>query len=608
MTSTARLASLLRASDDTDLLATLERRPVAPAGIRDFFDLAETLLSDDSLQSCLERLDRRALAALAQLGERRMSASTVNETLGLDDSEVSRLRELQLMHEDSDGVAAWPEVADQLKRWPELGLPDPTAEEPEPGNGPVSESERHSADRLAAEHAFTAATATAELLFELQREPVRLLSRGAIGAPEKARLAAAMSVDELSIDTLVDAAERAGLVTREGHRFVASAGHSTWLGFSAAERWAVLAESWASRLPAGIRPVLAERSETLWGPGLREWLQWKYPGGRTWLTERVTAGLAEAERLGITAGDIVSTPGAALLGRKRDQAIALLTEALPAPVDRLYLQHDLSAVAPGPLEVAIDARLRSLAITDGRAIASRYRFTQASIGRAIAGGETSETILAFLSEISLSGVPQPLEYLVTETAGRHGLLRVGPAPAGNPDAASYVRSDDTALLGTVLVDRAFAALDFRPADGDRMVSRRDRSQVYWMLHDARYPVAAEDSQGRIVELIRPTARASTASEAPARAANPHRTLLEKLRIADAATPNDSGQAWFARELDAAIRSKSTVTVSVRMPNGEVVDYRLEPASVVGGRLRARDPQSEIERTLPLSSIAAVTTE
>jgi hypothetical protein len=42
-----------------------------------------------------------------------------------------------------------------------------------------------------------------------------------------------------------------------------------------------------------------------------------------------------------------------------------------------------------------------------------------------------------------------------------------------------------------------------------------------------------------------------------------------------------------------------------MPNGKVVDYRLEPASVSGGRLRARDPLSEIERTLPLSSIAAV---
>jgi hypothetical protein len=173
---------------------------------------------------------------------------------------------------------------------------------------------------------------------------------------------------------------------------------------------------------------------------------------------------------------------------------------------------------------------------------------------------------------------------------------------------SYLRSDNAELLSTVLVDRSLAVLGLRPTDSDRLVSRRDRSQVYWMLHDARYPVAAEDARGTIVELSRPVPepKAGHASNAPAK--NPHRTLVERLRLADASTPNDSGQAWFARELDAAIRSKSTVTVSVRMPNGEVVDYRLEPASVSGGRLRARDPQSEIERTLPLSSIAAVTTE
>ena len=42
-----------------------------------------------------------------------------------------------------------------------------------------------------------------------------------------------------------------------------------------------------------------------------------------------------------------------------------------------------------------------------------------------------------------------------------------------------------------------------------------------------------------------------------------------------------------------------------MPNGDDVDYQLEPASMGGGRLRARDRKSDIERTLPLSSIVSV---
>ena len=62
---------------------------------------------------------------------------------------------------------------------------------------------------------------------------------------------------------------------------------------------------------------------------------------------------------------------------------------------------------------------------------------------------------------------------------------------------------------------------------------------------------------------------------------------------------------MARQLDAAIRAKVALTVSIRMPNGSVIDYQLEPASVSGGRLRARDRKSAIERTLPVSSIAGI---
>jgi hypothetical protein len=60
-----------------------------------------------------------------------------------------------------------------------------------------------------------------------------------------------------------------------------------------------------------------------------------------------------------------------------------------------------------------------------------------------------------------------------------------------------------------------------------------------------------------------------------------------------------------RQLDLAIRAKVALTVTVAMPGGVLVDYVLEPASVAGGRLRARDRTADIERTLPLSSIAAI---
>jgi hypothetical protein len=56
-----------------------------------------------------------------------------------------------------------------------------------------------------------------------------------------------------------------------------------------------------------------------------------------------------------------------------------------------------------------------------------------------------------------------------------------------------------------------------------------------------------------------------------------------------------------------VRSRTTVTVTVALPDGQEHDYTLEPTGLGGGRLRGRDRASDIERTLPVASIRAVRT-
>jgi hypothetical protein len=46
-----------------------------------------------------------------------------------------------------------------------------------------------------------------------------------------------------------------------------------------------------------------------------------------------------------------------------------------------------------------------------------------------------------------------------------------------------------------------------------------------------------------------------------------------------------------------------VEVTVRMPDGRTRDFVLEATALSGGRLRGRDRAADVERTLPLSSIA-----
>ncbi len=617
MSSTGQLAAVLRATTDDALVHGLNLRSVTVSGnslnsIRDFFDLSDALLSNDSLQNCLTRLDRRSLTALVQISDSGTVTGEVGAEGGaerptdhdIDASVLANLHDHFLVHDTTQGITVWPEVMTQLARWPVLGLSETWADDPEPGTTAHDESS-HVTDALAPERAFASTTAMGELLFELEREPVRMLTTGLLGRPSARRLAELLRVDEAEVASYVGIAEHAGLVQRSAANLVPSDVHRGWLEHGPAERWVVIAEAWVNANWSEIRTRIAQRHFAQ-SSSITAWLQWNYPGGRRWLPQQCTTTLAEADMLGLTAHGTISSLGAKLLSGETEEAANQLTAGLPTPVDRLYLQHDLTAVATGPLDPRIDTRLRTMADVDGHTIASRYRFTSASITRAISDRESAASILEFLASITLSGIPQPLDYLVNETASRHGLLRVGPLPSGDPHAVAYIRSDDHMLLRTVLIDRNLSALRLRPRDSEYIVSTCERDQLYASLYEAKYPVAIEDAHGRILA-TRPQRAPGGFARTPAvkTRPDPHRTLVSRIRIADADAPDDSDEAWLARQLDSAIRSKSTVTVSVRMPNGNVVDYQLEPASVSGGRLRARDPQSEIERTLPLSSIAGV---
>ncbi len=417
-----------------------------------------------------------------------------------------------------------------------------------------------------------------------------------------------MAVDLVSVGRSLAIAADAALVAREAGSWLITDAGGSWLLEPSGSRWHALAAGWFEKLPPDIRSLLGERSHALWGTGFRTFVDWLYPAGGEWMDERVAAYTDAAEVLGITANQAPSGPGAALFASGTDAAAHAMAVLLPREIEQVYLQHDLSIVAPGPLTPQIDYRLRSLADVESRALASSYRVSSSSMNRAMAAGETAESVRNFLTGISLTGIPQPLDYLISEASARYGVLRAGELTAGSSGASnaemiarSYVRSDDAALLGTVFVDQNLSVLGFHRVDEHRLVSRFPLDTVFWALSDARYPVAAEDRAGDIVALR----RRRHARTAPIEAADPAGDLLERLRLGTESEPEGAADAWLARQLDTAIRVKAALTVSVTMPNGSVVDYQLEPTSIAGGRLRARDRRSAIERTLPLSSISGV---
>ena len=417
-------------------------------------------------------------------------------------------------------------------------------------------------------------------------KPLSRVGTGALSAVERRRLAdEGLAQTPEEADMLVRLGLATDLLRGEGRRIGATADGSAWVRLSTRERWSALAERFRDALPRGLRDGRGWTDPALWSG--------TYPLDASW-PARADAWTEFARLIGlISDGAPPSEPEwAAPLRLGGDADTATLVALMPGEVDRVYLQNDLTAISPGLLEPALDVRLRGMTTRESHAQASAYRFTEGTITRALSTGETSEGMREFLSQLSLTGIPQPLEYLIRRSAERHGLVRVSrDALTGQ----TVVASDDRDLLRTIEVDRALGALGFT-SDGEALRSKASRDVVFWALSDARYPAVVLDDGGSVAH----AERHGVVEDAGG--SEPYAALIARLRESHG---EGTDRAWLERELDAAIRDRTAVVVAVRMPDGSERELTLEPTGLGGGRLRGRDAAAEVERTLPVGLIASV---
>ncbi|WP_368732647.1 helicase-associated domain-containing protein [Microbacterium sp. ZXX196] len=544
------IAERLRAADDRELEALFaERHVLAASGAwRDFFDAAEWLLLPEHVANALSVLPRDAVWRLAS-GE-------PLTTLALTD----------------EAGLALPAVARAL------GGTSPT---PTPGQEPPAAT--GAAAEHAAERAFTTITALADILLRALGAPLARVGTGALSATERRRL-----VDEQIVaapgeaDALVRLAGATGLLRGHDRVFGVTAAGAAWIEHSTPERWAVLAARLRDALPDGLRRGEGWIDPALWPDA--------YPLDDAW-PDKARGWLEFARLVGVVAdGDPPTEPAwAAPLRRGGAPDTAALAEFLPHEVDRVYLQNDLTAISPGPLAPALDVRLRRMARRESHAQASSYRFSEPSLTEALGTGETAASMRAFLEEISLTGVPQPLAYLLDRIADRHGLVRVSSDPERGH---TVVTSTDPHLLRTLGVDQSLQSLGL-VHEGERLRTAAAADTVFWALADARYPAVRVDAAGD--PLPRDRRRVLPDPARPADAA----ALIERLREGHAA---DGDAAWLERELEAAVKDRATLAVEVNMPDGSVREMRLDATGLGGGRLRGRDAGADVERTLPVSLI------
>ncbi|MFD5213048.1 helicase-associated domain-containing protein [Microbacterium sp. NPDC058345] len=552
------LATRLAELSDAQLERLLRLRGVRPdASWEDFFDAAEALLDSASVERALALLTPAEARAL--LGAARGERPAHDEILTI----------LALV--DGDGRVPAPVAAVVSTRTP---IVEPDQSAPQPASAA-------SAAR-AAERAFTTVGFLADLLLAARVRPLALVATGALSAGERKRLAES-GADAGAADDLRAAAESAGLVRAVERELLATDAAESWLASSFAPRWERLTEAFRAGLPRGVR------SGTGWIP-MSAWPA-AHPWDPAWPAH--AEGLLRLARLlGLATEEGDEPDWAASMRRGGPADTSALDALLPTEVDRLFLQNDLTAIAPGPLQPALDNRLRAMTAHESAAQASSYRFTADSVALALVEGETADSILTFLREVSLTGVPQPLEYLITQTAARHGLVRVSRDDGGG----TVVSSTDAHLLEAIAVDRGLRPLGLVRESG-RLVSRVNAETVSWALADAKYPATLIGHDGRPAATSR--RRITAAAPEPEES---YAALIGRLRSRQGP---DADAAWLDRELDAAVRSRALVTVEVAMPDGSSRELVLEATGLGGGRLRGRDRAADVERTLPVRSIRSV---
>ena len=351
--------------------------------------------------------------------------------------------------------------------------------------------------------------------------------------------------------------------------------------------------------PDGKAPVLDARA-------VLQRAEWAQPRMARRFSSLVRGILEEATLLGLMGSGAFTQLGSAIAAGRPEHAMTILGEHLPAAVNHILLQADLTAVAPGYLAPELSERLLRMSDAEGQGPASIYRFSASSIRRALDAGEDAESLLAFLREHSATEVPQPLSYLIQDTASRHGRLRIS-------SSASFIQSDDESAISELLLEARTSALSLVRLAPTVLTSSASPRETARVLRELGLSPAVQDAEPAVVRLKRTTAVSGSARPvytAP-RTAPPdddveaQLTILRQRRSVPGDGTGEASTQLGLETLQKAIRMKQAVTMNVVDSLGNSNTETVVPVSVSGGRVRVFDPAKDTERVLSIHRIIDV---
>lgn len=417
-----------------------------------------------------------------------------------------------------------------------------------------------------------------------------------------------------------------------------------------------LEAGWAARLRVRVLALLRDlpRGTSATPSFVRAALSWQsprriIPGGA------ISAVLAEAETLGITGGGALTEAGRILARRAAasldeqdaglsgslggtnraeetggdahaeplsdDETLAALEAALatdlPAAVDMILVQSDLTAIVPGRPAPELAALLERTSVVESRGGALTVRFTPESVRGALDVGYRAEEITQAISRYSPAPLPDSLSVLIQDAARRHGAVRVRAVSA-------LLRVGDEATAAGLLAEPRLRDLGLDEVAPGILVATASAGQVLRELRDTGLAPVTEDASGHLV--VGPaTAQQAHRAPEPSRPGSEHSvrrrrpgrrelaSLVGRLRVGQEAL-QAAGETAVATDpvhalavLRQAQSSRSRLRLTLAGPDGAVQERQVRVMAVEPGRVRLRDVVRETELTVAVHRIVSVET-
>ena len=507
-------------------------------------------------------------------------------------------------------------------------------------------------DRTAAGAAFEAVRRVELLLDHWGLAPPPVLRSGGLAVKDLKAAATELHLEPSQAAVLIEVAATAGLLAEGSDpdgvaAWLPTHAFDTWSGAEMGERWLTLVRAWlesprlaglvgardgAGKTRNALAPelssvfvvearamALAELTALAPGqclaagtgvPSVVARVDWLRPRRPSAQLEMVAWALAEAALLGVTGLDALAGHARSLLAGSPDDAAARLAPLLPAQVDHVLIQADLTAVAPGPLTPDLARKLHLLADVESRGGATVYRFTAASLRRGLDAGWSGSEISDFVADLSRTPVPQPLSYLLQDVVRTFGTLRVG-------HAESFLRADDEGALAELLHHPKAATLELRRLAPTVLVSSLPPDLLLPRLRALGATPVLEAADGT-VRVARPDAqRARTPRARPARSVAAAQetariqAVVTAIRAGDraaaaapvrtTATTPTAALALLAESIEAG----ATVLISYLDNHGRSSQRLVDPQRLEGGQLTGHDHRSDQTATFAVHRITSV---